>query len=101
KLEKHMNQKKQQDILDQLEVGTVRAAYLKDGTWQANKKVKEAILAVFAAGKNKAYDDAYKGFVDKDNLPPQQFSSEQNIRLVPGGSSVRRGAHVAEGVIIM
>ena len=32
---------------------------------------------------------------------PQQFRLDQGIRVVPGGTSVRRGAHVARGVIIM
>lgn len=88
-------------ILDQLENGELRAAYLEDGQWQANREVKEAILDAFSAGQNRAYEDNYQGFVDKDNLPPQQFTPQQNVRLVPGGSSVRRGAYVADGVIIM
>lgn len=90
-----------QDTLNQLEAGTIRAAYRDGGIWKANTEVKEAILAVFAAGKNIGYHNNYEGFVDKDNLPPRTFSPEQGIRLVPGGSSVRRGAYVAQGVIIM
>ncbi|MDC1175572.1 2,3,4,5-tetrahydropyridine-2,6-dicarboxylate N-succinyltransferase [Bacteriovoracaceae bacterium] len=43
----------------------------------------------------------YPGFVDKHNIPARSFSPEDGVRLVPGGSSVRTGAHVASGVIIM
>lgn len=88
-------------ILDQLEEGTIRAATPDDGEWKANVEVKEAILAAFKAGKNVNYGGIYKGFVDKKNLPPRIFDTGDGVRLVPGGSSVRRGAYVAEGVIIM
>lgn len=89
------------EILNQLEDGTVRAATPVVNGWVANREVKEAILAAFRAGKNSNYDGIYDGFVDKDNLPPRRFDAEDGVRLVPGGSSVRRGAFVAKGVIIM
>ncbi|MFO7847275.1 MAG: 2,3,4,5-tetrahydropyridine-2,6-dicarboxylate N-succinyltransferase [Balneolaceae bacterium] len=89
------------EILDQLEEGSVRAANPDGERWVANVKVKEAILEAFKAGKNVAYGGIYEGFVDKDNLPPRIISPEDNVRLVPGGSSVRRGAYVAPGVILM
>lgn len=91
-----------QDTLEQLEAGTVRSANQdKNGNWQANVAAKEAILAAFRAGENREFTGAYAGFVDKNNLPARKFSIEDGVRLVPGGSSVRRGAHVAPGVIIM
>src|SRR6056297_939467 len=88
-------------ILDQLEEGTVRAAYPDGKTWAANVQVKEAILDAFKAGENVGYGGIYEGFVDKDNIPPRMFEAEDGVRLVPGGSSVRRGAYVAKGVILM
>jgi 2,3,4,5-tetrahydropyridine-2-carboxylate N-succinyltransferase len=91
-----------QDVLAQLENGTLRAANQdENGNWQANVEVKQGILAAFKAGKNISFADNYQGFVDKDNLPARQFTPEEGVRLVPGGSSVRAGAYVAEGVIIM
>jgi len=91
-----------QETLTQLEAGTVRSASQnKAGVWQANVVVKQAILAAFKAGKNTEFAGNYQGFVDKDNLPARQFTVADNVRLVPGGSSVRRGAYVAPGVIIM
>lgn len=89
------------EILNKLEAGEIRAAYPEDGEWKANREVKEAILASFGAGENMAYGGIYEGFVDKNNLPPRKFQVEDNVRLVPGGSSVRHGAYVAPGVIIM
>lgn len=88
-------------ILEQLENGEIRAAEPAGDGWEANVEVKEAILASFKAGSNTEYSGIYDGFVDKDNLPPRRFSTGDNVRLVPGGSSVRRGAYVAPGVIIM
>lgn len=91
-----------QNTLTELEAGTVRAAYQDDqGNWQANIAVKQAILAAFKAGTNVEMDGIYQGFVDKNNLPARAFTVADNVRLVPGGSSVRAGAYVAPGVIIM
>lgn len=90
-----------QDILDQLEEGTIRAANPDGDTWKANIMVKEAILEAFKAGKNVNYGGIYDGFVDKHSIPPRMFDAEDGVRLVPGGSSVRRGSFVAKSVIIM
>ena len=88
-------------ILDQLEEGTVRAAEPDGEYWSANTEIKEAILAAFKAGKNVEYGGIYGGFVDKENIPPRMFEASDGVRLVPGGSSVRRGAYVANSVVIM
>jgi 2,3,4,5-tetrahydropyridine-2,6-dicarboxylate N-succinyltransferase len=87
-----------EEALYQLEEGTKRAANINDkGEWEANLEVKTLILDAFKAGKLEEFD----GYVDKHNLKPQQFNVERNVRLVPGGSSVRRGSYVSEGVVIM
>lgn len=86
-----------EDTLTQLEAGTLRAAEPKNGDWVVNTEVKQGILEAFKAGQLIAEN----GFVDKHNLMPQTFGPERGIRLVPGGSSVRRGSYVAKGVIIM
>ncbi|MDI6402230.1 2,3,4,5-tetrahydropyridine-2,6-dicarboxylate N-succinyltransferase [Balneolaceae bacterium ANBcel3] len=85
------------DILLELEKGTQRSAQKKDGVWQVNTHVKKAILEAFSAGEITEYD----GFIDKDTLPPQSFSTERGIRVVPGGTSVRSASYIAPGVIIM
>ena len=87
-----------QETLDLLEKGLLRAAIKENGKWVAQVQVKEAILAAFKAGELKEFSG---GFVDKHNLPAREFKVEDKIRMVPGGSSVRRGAFVASGVIIM
>jgi 2,3,4,5-tetrahydropyridine-2-carboxylate N-succinyltransferase len=84
-------------VLNDLESGTVRSANLIDGKWVANTEIKKYILEAFKAGQLKEEN----GFVDKHNLMPQKFNVERGIRIVPGGTSVRRGSYVAKGVIIM
>jgi 2,3,4,5-tetrahydropyridine-2-carboxylate N-succinyltransferase len=88
-----------QETLDLLQSGSVRSAVKNEqGKWIAQTEVKEAILAAFKAGELKEFPN---GFVDKHNLPPQEFKVENKVRMVPGGSSVRRGSYIAPGVIIM
>lgn len=90
------------EILEELEKGTLRAANKVDGKWVANTEVKAGILEAFKAGELKEFGtEHWHGFVDKHNLTPRSFTPADKIRMVPGGSSVRRGAHVASGVIIM
>src|SRR6056297_2292113 len=90
-----------EEVLDKLEEGELRAANKNENKWEANIEVKEAILDSFKNGENTSYEGIYEGFVDKHNLPPRYFTPEDGVRLVPGGSSVRRGAYVAPSVIIM
>ena len=85
-------------ILDKLERGEIRSAIKQNGEWTSNQPVKQAILDAFKSGNLEL--DA-NGFVDKDTLRPQKFTVDRGVRIVPGGSSVRRGTYVARGVIIM
>ncbi len=95
-------------LLDALERGEVRAADRDaSGIWRANAWVKEGILAVFRASsialtglETTPHGDA-SPFLDKSALPIRRFAVDSGVRIVPGGSSVRRGAHVAAGVIMM
>ncbi|MCP4913287.1 MAG: 2,3,4,5-tetrahydropyridine-2,6-dicarboxylate N-succinyltransferase [Oligoflexia bacterium] len=90
------------EVIAKLESGELRSAEKKDGKWVANVEVKKAILETFKNGNNVDQADwNYPGFVDKHNIPARSFTPEDGVRMVPGGSSVRTGAHVASGVIIM
>ena len=91
-----------EELLDALEGGIVRAAE-KDastGEWRAVPWVKRGILLGFRIG---AMVDMSLGlpFFDKDTYPPRALKLSDGIRVVPGGSSIRRGAHVASGVVCM
>jgi 2,3,4,5-tetrahydropyridine-2,6-dicarboxylate N-succinyltransferase len=86
-----------EEILNKLETGELRSASKVNGVWQANIEVKSAILEAFKAGENIEIN----GFVDKHNIMPRNFTVSDGVRMVPGGSSVRRGAYISPGVIIM
>ena len=84
-----------------LETGKVRVAQKIDGHWQVNAEIKQIILAGFAMGRIKDMSEGQFAFFDKDTFPVREFSTENSVRIVPGGSSIRRGAYLAPGVIIM
>ncbi|HEY7413209.1 MAG TPA: 2,3,4,5-tetrahydropyridine-2,6-dicarboxylate N-succinyltransferase [Vicinamibacteria bacterium] len=91
------------DLLLALERGQVRAAEPDGaGGWRVNAWVKEGILLAFRAGRAVETDPAGPlRFCDKDTLMPQAIGPAEGVRVVPGGTAVRRGAHVAPGVVIM
>ena len=90
-------------LLDELERGRVRAAKLVDGRWAVNGWVKQGILLGFRFGADvESRVPPVFHFRDRDTLPPLDAPLEdRKVRIVPGGTSVRRGAHLAEGVVIM
>jgi 2,3,4,5-tetrahydropyridine-2-carboxylate N-succinyltransferase len=91
------------DLLDALNTGTIRAAEQgADGTWTVNQWVKHGILVLFRKGRlvDASLDENFR-FFDKDTLPVKPLTLADNVRVVPGGSSIRTGAYVAHGVICM
>jgi len=87
---------------DALEAGTVRAAEPSADGWRVNTWVKKAILLGFRLGKVQPLEPAGPmHFFDKDTLPLQRLRLESGVRVVPGGTSIRAGAHVARGVVLM
>jgi len=85
-----------------LESGDIRAAERgADGTWRANTWVKRAILLGFRRTDLVPMDGVPAPFFDKTAYPLRSFELEDKVRLVPGGSAVRRGAYVAPGVVMM
>jgi 2,3,4,5-tetrahydropyridine-2,6-dicarboxylate N-succinyltransferase len=89
------------ELLDALERGDVRAAErATDGTWRAVPWVKRGILLGFRVGHLVEMEGTLS-FVDKHTYPTRRMRVEDNVRVVPGGSSIRRGAFVAPGVVCM
>lgn len=91
-------------LLASLEAGDVRAATKgDDGIWRAVPWVKRGILLGFRAGKMVemgAKDSPFR-FFDKHTYPTRALTLAHNVRVVPGGSTVRRGAYLAPGVVCM
>jgi 2,3,4,5-tetrahydropyridine-2,6-dicarboxylate N-succinyltransferase len=98
------------DLLSALESGLVRAALRRDdGLWEAVSWVKRGILMGFRLGVLADLSPREASgrqippftFIDKDTFPTRAFSVEDGVRIVPGGTTVRRGAHLARGVTCM
>jgi 2,3,4,5-tetrahydropyridine-2-carboxylate N-succinyltransferase len=89
-------------FLSELEKGAIRAALRdEDGVWQAQSWVKEGILLAFRAGIPTEFASGALSFIDKDTMPTRRFRAQDGIRIVPGGSSIRRGTYIAKGVVMM
>jgi 2,3,4,5-tetrahydropyridine-2-carboxylate N-succinyltransferase len=97
------------DLLSALEAGELRAAErLPTGEWRAVHWVKQGILLGFRLGQvidmtTYASEGAPARFFffDKHTFPTRGFDLTDSVRIVPGGSSIRRGAYVASGVVCM
>ncbi len=67
----------------------------------ANAWVKQGILLGFRIGKTEAMaSEGGLAYVDKNTFRPRRYGPEDGVRVVPGGSSVRGGAFIAQGVIM-
>jgi 2,3,4,5-tetrahydropyridine-2-carboxylate N-succinyltransferase len=87
----------------QLNRGEVRAAERQpDGSWSVNTWVKQGILLGFRMGQLVDMSSTPPlRFFDKDTYPTRPTTVRDNVRIVPGGSSIRDGAYVAPGVVCM
>jgi len=99
-----------EELLQLLESGEVRSARPDaNGSWSAVPWVKRGILLGFRIGKllDMSPDEvpgsqsAAFSFFDKDIFPLRELTLRDNVRVVPGGSSIRRGTYVAPGVVCM
>lgn len=93
--------------------GEIRAAERDEqGNWQTNAWVKRGILLGFKMGvmvdvspvsnDDKAGANAVSfRFYDKDTYPLRATEFGEGVRIVPGGTAVRDGSHLAKGVVIM
>jgi 2,3,4,5-tetrahydropyridine-2-carboxylate N-succinyltransferase len=92
-------------LLGALERGEVRAAVRDDqGRWHAVAWVKQGILLGFRIGHIADMSLGGKSsfrFFDKHLFPAQAVQQSQGVRIVPGGSTVRRGAYLSKGVVCM
>lgn len=83
--------------------GLIRCAErAEDGTWQVNAWFKKCILAGFRLGQNWESDGFTRtSFFDKQTLPTQTIHLTSKVRVVPGGTSIRDGSYIGQGVIVM
>jgi 2,3,4,5-tetrahydropyridine-2-carboxylate N-succinyltransferase len=89
-----------------LSAGEARAAEpdpTSPSGWRVNAWVKQGILLGFRFGDviDVSADEGRWPFADKDTLPLRRLAPGGNVRIVPGGSSVRDGAFLGRGVVCM
>src|ERR671914_834034 len=73
--------------------GEVRAAEKSaDGKWIVNSWVKQGLLLGFRMGviSDMSAGESFK-FFDKDTYPSRSTKIVENVRIVPGGSTIRDG----------
>jgi 2,3,4,5-tetrahydropyridine-2-carboxylate N-succinyltransferase len=91
-------------VLDDLEAGRLRAAE-PDPTaphgWRIRPDVKTAILACFADRTATDWTVGPLTFRDRAAVPPRADLAGGPWRIVPGGTAVRRGVHLGDGVVVM
>jgi 2,3,4,5-tetrahydropyridine-2,6-dicarboxylate N-succinyltransferase len=101
-------------ILDELDAGRRRAAVPDPGAhggWRVDAAVQAAIVERFRDRSTATWDAGPLEFRDRAGLPPKRLLDGPDARaalvagrpwrIVPGGTSVRAGAHLAPGVVIM
>lgn len=86
--------------------GEIRAAEPDETSptgWRVNTWVKKGILLGFRMSEivDMSIDAQKQPFFDKAAYPVQAITLQDGIRIVPGGSSIRDGAHIARSVICM
>ncbi|HRE41139.1 MAG TPA: 2,3,4,5-tetrahydropyridine-2,6-dicarboxylate N-succinyltransferase [Ignavibacteria bacterium] len=88
-------------FLDALEKGKIRSAEKINNEWVVNFYVKESILLGFKYGKLKMVKGGYTNFMDKEFYPLQNKTLKTGVRMLPGGSAIRRGSYVSDGTVII
>jgi 2,3,4,5-tetrahydropyridine-2-carboxylate N-succinyltransferase len=101
-------------MLDELASGRIRAAWpdptAPDG-WRVDHAAKAAILACFADRATQVWEVGPLAFRDRVGVPPKAILGAEDAlaadaagrpwRVVPGGTSIREGAHLEPGVVVM
>jgi 2,3,4,5-tetrahydropyridine-2-carboxylate N-succinyltransferase len=87
-----------------LNEGRIRAAEPDPSSptgWKVNPWVKKGILLGFRIGRIVQMGPVGLQFRDKHTFPLKQIPANQNVRLVPGGSSIRDGCYIGKNVTCM
>ena len=84
--------------------GSIRAAQPdahSPSGWKVNTWVKKGILLGFRIGRVVETSAGALAFYDKHTFPLKALSPSQNVRVVPGGSSIRNGCFLGCNVTCM
>lgn len=92
------------NVIKQLDAGTLRVAEKIEQTWHVNQWVKQAVLLSFRLFDNQIMKDQWTKYFDKVPLKFHHYDTEQfqkeQIRIVPP-ATVRQGSYVGANTVIM
>ncbi|MEY2632913.1 MAG: 2,3,4,5-tetrahydropyridine-2,6-dicarboxylate N-succinyltransferase [Pseudomonadota bacterium] len=91
-------------IIEELDKGSLRVAEKIDGQWVTHQWVKKAVLLYFRTHDNVPMDGGVNRYFDKVPTKFDDYSAEDfqrgGFRVVPPAVA-RTGAHIAKGVVLM
>ncbi|HBB80568.1 MAG TPA: 2,3,4,5-tetrahydropyridine-2,6-dicarboxylate N-succinyltransferase [Cryomorphaceae bacterium] len=85
-------------VVNALDVGAIRVAEPKDGTWQVNEWIKKAVVLYFPIQQMETIEVGPFEFHDK--IPLKRNYAEKGVRVVPHAVA-RHGSFIAPGVVMM
>jgi 2,3,4,5-tetrahydropyridine-2-carboxylate N-succinyltransferase len=82
--------------------GEIRAAEKMGDDWRAHSWVQKGIILGFRLGvlTDASINEQFR-FFEKNTFPLKNFSLENGVQIVPGGSAVRDGMYMGRGVVCM
>lgn len=86
------------EVINLLDVGTLRCAEPTSNGWQINEWVKKAVVLYFPIQKMETLEAGIFEYHDK--MPLKRGYAEKGIRVVPNAVA-RHGAFIASGTILM
>jgi 2,3,4,5-tetrahydropyridine-2-carboxylate N-succinyltransferase len=93
-----------EQVISQLDAGTLRVAEKINGTWTTHQWVKKAVLLSFRLDDNRVVRDGYTNYFDKVEPKFADYGAADfkagGFRVVPP-AAVRRGAFIARNVVVM
>ncbi|MDH5407245.1 MAG: 2,3,4,5-tetrahydropyridine-2,6-dicarboxylate N-succinyltransferase [Gammaproteobacteria bacterium] len=92
------------EAMNMLDKGEARVAEKKGGDWVVNEWLKKAVLLGFRLEDNEFMKGGFTNYFDKVPSKYADYNSRDfrasGVRVVPP-ASVRKGAHIASGVVLM
>jgi len=90
-----------EEFIQGLNNGDIRSAEPENDTWKVNEWVKKGIIIGFRTGELTDMSLKKFPFFDKSTYPLKKVEKKDNIRIVPGGTSIRQGCYISPGVVMM
>jgi len=91
-------------VIGELDSGTLRVAEKIDGEWVTNQWAKKAVLLSFRVSDNRVQEAGDIRFFDKVDTKFEDWNEEQfrqgGFRVVPG-TIVRKGSYIAKNAVLM